>query len=152
MCGNKQFDLFCNLAYLTYFCNERVTRALSVKWIGPVITCTFRRIPEITNCYIVRMYSRKGNMNSFFNWSFNFVFFPGNTGVCRQITLVPSIRDVEWNSVTCPVSPTSLGILSEGIDGADVYSCCASNSRQLMCAGDNKGRLKLYRYPSQPKV
>ncbi|XP_046460220.1 echinoderm microtubule-associated protein-like 2 isoform X2 [Daphnia pulex] len=93
------------------------------------------------SCDNVHLQTNSGD-NELFYW---------NTGVCRQITLVPSIRDVEWNSVTCPVSPTSLGILSEGIDGADVYSCCASNSRQLMCAGDNKGRLKLYRYPSQPK-
>ena len=78
--------------------------------------------------------------------------FLGNTSVCRQITHILSIRDVEWNSVTCPIGPTSLGILSDGTDGVDINSCCASNSRQLMCAGDSKGRLNLYRHPTQPKV
>uniref|UniRef100_A0A0P5J1V7 Echinoderm microtubule-associated protein 1 n=1 Tax=Daphnia magna TaxID=35525 RepID=A0A0P5J1V7_9CRUS len=75
-----------------------------------------------------------------------------NTGVCRQITQPSSMRDMEWSSVTCPIGPTSFGVLSEGSEGTDVNSCCASHSRRLLVSGDDGGRLKLFTYPSsQPK-
>lgn len=63
------------------------------------------------------------------------------------------MRDMEWSSVTCPIGPTSFGVLSEGSEGTDVNSCCASHSRRLLVSGDDGGRLKLFTYPSsQPKV
>ena len=74
----------------------------------------------------------------------------GNALNCRQVTQTSQLRDLEWNSVTCPLSFTAIGTIADD----DVGSCCtSSNSRHLIASGDATGKLKLFSYPaSQPNV
>ncbi|XP_075233880.1 echinoderm microtubule-associated protein-like 2 isoform X2 [Lycorma delicatula] len=75
-----------------------------------------------------------------------------NPGLCRQIPQSSSLRDVEWDTQTCVLSFTTVGIWPEGADGTDVNSCEKSHSNHILATGDDFGKVKLYSYPvCQPK-
>lgn len=86
-------------------------------------------------------------------FQFFFFFLIGNPGLCRQIPQSSSLRDVEWETQTCVLSFTTVGIWPEGADGTDVNACESSHSQSLLATGDDFGKVKLYSYPvCQPKV
>lgn len=83
----------------------------------------------------------------------SYLLLSGNPSLCRQIPQSSSLRDVEWDTQTCVLSFTTVGIWPEGADGTDVNSCERSHSNHLLATGDDFGKVKLYSYPvSQPKV
>lgn len=82
-----------------------------------------------------------------------FLLLPGNAGLCRQITQMSLVRDLDWDSSTCPLGFETLGILPEGNDGTEIVACSSSSSGQLLASGDEAGRVKLFSFPvPHPKV
>jgi hypothetical protein len=60
---------------------------------------------------------------------------------------------VVWESNSCTLTFTTIGIWPEGADGTDVNSCERSHDARVIATGDDFGKLKLYSYPAvQPKV
>ncbi len=73
--------------------------------------------------------------------------------MCRQIPQPSQMRDVEWATLTCPLTFATLGVWPEGADGTDVNACSRSHAGHLMASADDFGRVKLFACPaSQPKV
>lgn len=80
---------------------------------------------------------------------------------CKQITHTQQIRNVEWASNNCSLSPGSFGIWSAvdvdqdtkksgskvTSDGTDINSTCLSNSKRLIVCGDDFGCLNLLAFP-----
>lgn len=71
-----------------------------------------------------------------------------NASICRQITLPSDLRNVDWDTETCPIGFSVLGIWPEGADGSDVNCCTRSHSRKLLVTGDDWGKIKLFSYPA----
>ena len=63
------------------------------------------------------------------------------------------LRDVEWHTVTCPMSWATQGVWSKGMDGTDINHCDRSldshrDGYQLLATGDDFGKVKIFRYPA----
>ncbi|CAE1225149.1 EML1_2 [Acanthosepion pharaonis] len=69
-----------------------------------------------------------------------------------ELTKVKSarvMRDVDWASHTCTLAFTHLGAWSN-LDSNEILTtvgCFTGKTTNYLCAGDNKGRLRLYKYP-----
>ena len=63
-----------------------------------------------------------------------------------QILSPSELRDVEWNSWTCPYGFPTMGVWQEG--DADINACSRSTDMKLVVSGDTGGEVSLYRYPS----
>ncbi|KAF8795097.1 Echinoderm microtubule-associated like protein [Argiope bruennichi] len=75
-----------------------------------------------------------------------------NAGVCRQVSNMSIARDIKWNTQTCTIGFSVLGIWPENADGSDVNTCSRSHSHKLLATGDDFGKVNIYSYPScQPK-
>lgn len=75
-----------------------------------------------------------------------------NPTTCRQITSSSSLKDLAWDSNTCPITFQTIGIWPENADGTDLNSCERTQDLRLMATGDDFGKVKLFSYPvMQPK-
>ncbi|XP_037072676.1 echinoderm microtubule-associated protein-like 2 isoform X2 [Pollicipes pollicipes] len=82
---------------------------------------------------------------------YELLYWTAATG--RQLTQPSELRDTEWASHTCTLAFNSVGIYPEAADGTDVNTCCRTSGGQLMAAGDDWGRVKLFPYPANhPKT
>jgi len=64
-----------------------------------------------------------------------------------------ALKDTVWHTSTCPISWATQGIWAPGYDGTDINHCDASvdthpDGYRILAAGDDFGKVKLYRYPS----
>ena len=62
------------------------------------------------------------------------------------------LRDVEWETATCPISWSTQGIWTKGLDGADINHCDRSehyhpDGYRMLATGDDYSQVKLFRYP-----
>lgn len=63
------------------------------------------------------------------------------------------MRDIEWDTHSCALAFTSLGVWPENADGTDVNTLAKSGDNSLLASGDDWGKVKLFSYPAiQPKV
>lgn len=77
----------------------------------------------------------------------------GNASTCRHITQVSDFRDKRWATNNCTVTFNTVGIWPENADGGNINCCDCSLDLELLVAGDDLGKVKIYNYPvSQPKV
>lgn len=107
------------------------------------------------------------------DWSKDSEYIMSNSGdhevlywhgpTCKQVTHAQQIRNIEWASNNCTLSPNTFGIwasidtesqspssnkqISISLDGTDINSSCVSNSKLFLATGDDFGRLNLYAYP-----
>lgn len=65
-----------------------------------------------------------------------------------QILSSAALRDVEWETWTCPFGFPVMGIWPEGADGTDINTCSRSTNFKLVATGDDFGEVKLFRFPS----
>jgi microtubule-associated protein-like 1/2 len=81
---------------------------------------------------------------------------------CKQLTHAHQIRNLEWSSNNCTLSPKSFGIWGaidveidtrkpglklSTLDGTDVNSTCVSNSKRFLVSGDDFGCLNFHAFP-----
>jgi len=66
---------------------------------------------------------------------------------CKQITSASSLRNIEWFSQTCTLGFNVIGIWPEGADGTDINACSRSRDKQMLCSGDDFGKVHLFKYP-----
>jgi microtubule-associated protein-like 1/2 len=92
------------------------------------------------------------------DWSKDSQFLQSNSGDyellyweaegCRQVTQSSSLRDVEWDTQTCTLGFNVLGVWPEGADGTDINSVARSQDNTLLAAGDDFGKVHLFKYPA----
>lgn len=63
------------------------------------------------------------------------------------IPAASSLRDVTWESFTCPVSWYTQGLHPATPDGGEVTSCDRSRGGRLLLSGDSFGRVALHGFP-----
>jgi len=66
---------------------------------------------------------------------------------CKQITSASSLRNIQWHTQTCTLGFNVIGIWPEGADGTDINSCSRSRDNQMLCSGDDFGKVHLFKYP-----
>ncbi|XP_042903128.1 echinoderm microtubule-associated protein-like 2 isoform X5 [Parasteatoda tepidariorum] len=75
-----------------------------------------------------------------------------NAGVCRQVSNMSIARDLKWQTQTCTIGFSVLGIWPENADGSDVNTCSRSHNQKLIATGDDFGKVNIYSFPAcQPK-
>ncbi|XP_071963512.1 77 kDa echinoderm microtubule-associated protein-like isoform X6 [Antedon mediterranea] len=81
---------------------------------------------------------------------YEILFWTAST--CKQITSSSSMKDTEWATFTCTLGYPVTGIWPEGSDGTDINSVARSNNSNILATGDDFGKVKLFKYPSnRPK-
>ena len=68
----------------------------------------------------------------------------------RQIGSATAMRDVEWATTNCPFSWGCVGVFEDD-DGTNVNSVARHPQQSLLAAGDDHGKVNLYRYPVPAK-
>jgi echinoderm microtubule-associated protein-like 6 len=77
---------------------------------------------------------------------YELTFNDGTTG--RQQKSALSMKDIDWSSWSCPLGwPTQGAWPATAADGTEVSTCDRSQSGITLAAGDQYGRIRLYRYP-----
>ncbi|VDP44411.1 unnamed protein product, partial [Schistosoma mattheei] len=72
---------------------------------------------------------------------------------CRQVVSPSTLRDLEWASQTCTLGWEVAGIWPSDSDGTDVNACDHSPTADILATGDDYGKVKLFKYPTnKPKV
>ncbi|XP_050411565.1 echinoderm microtubule-associated protein-like CG42247 isoform X2 [Patella vulgata] len=66
----------------------------------------------------------------------------------QKVKNARTMRDVDWFTQTCSVGHSLIGPWSN-LEGNEVINVAArSDSREYLVCGDNRGRIRLYKYPS----
>ncbi|CAH8432893.1 unnamed protein product [Schistosoma haematobium] len=72
---------------------------------------------------------------------------------CRQVVSPSTLRDLEWASQTCTLGWEVAGIWPSDSDGTDVNACDHSPTADILATGDDYGKVKLFKYPTnKPKA
>ncbi|CAH8431626.1 unnamed protein product [Schistosoma rodhaini] len=72
---------------------------------------------------------------------------------CRQVVSPSTLRDLEWASQTCTLGWEVAGIWPSDSDGTDVNACDRSPTADILATGDDYGKVKLFKYPTnKPKA
>ncbi|CAH8495818.1 unnamed protein product [Schistosoma rodhaini] len=72
---------------------------------------------------------------------------------CRQVVSPSTLRDLEWASQTCTIGWEVAGIWPSDSDGTDVNACDRSPTADILATGDDYGKVKLFKYPTnKPKA
>lgn len=74
-----------------------------------------------------------------------------DTASGRQMTAASDLKDVAWDTWTCPLGWPVQGIWPPCADGTDVNTVARSHSQVLLATGDDFGKVKLFNYPCVPK-
>ncbi|XP_035829085.1 echinoderm microtubule-associated protein-like CG42247 [Aplysia californica] len=70
-----------------------------------------------------------------------------DTTTMQKIKAARTLRDVKWATHNCPIGHSIIGPW-QNLDRGDVINVVSrSQYRDLMVAGDNRGRLRLYKWP-----
>ncbi|KAF0698173.1 Aste57867_11158 [Aphanomyces stellatus] len=69
----------------------------------------------------------------------------------KQMKSAKALKDVVWDTWTCPLGWPVQGIWPEFADGTDINTVCASNSRIFVATGDDSSNVKVFRYPCLTK-
>ena len=72
-------------------------------------------------------------------------FCDGNSG--EHIPQISTLKDVHWDSWTCPMGWPVQGVWPINKDGTDITAVHRSRSNALVASADNFGRIRLFRYP-----
>mmetsp|Transcript_56787 Transcript_56787/g.179562 ORF Transcript_56787/g.179562 Transcript_56787/m.179562 type:complete len:888 (-) Transcript_56787:309-2972(-) len=67
---------------------------------------------------------------------------------CEQVKFPAAMRDAQWATYTCTLGWPVQGIWPKHADGTDVNACDRSKDQTVLCAVDDFGLVKLFRYPS----
>lgn len=76
---------------------------------------------------------------------YELLFYSSEKGT--QITTPSSLKNVVWATQTCVLGWSVQGIWANTSDGTDINYTDRSHDNQLLCAGDDFGKVRLYRYP-----
>ena len=77
--------------------------------------------------------------------AYELCFFEADTGM--YIPAASRLKDTKWATVTCPLSWPAQGAWSAQNDGLDVGTVDCAVQSPVLAAGDNFGRIRLFRYP-----
>jgi microtubule-associated protein-like 6 len=76
---------------------------------------------------------------------FELTFNDGTTG--RQQKSALSMKDIDWQSWSCPLGWPTQGIWPTAEAHLDITTCDRSQSGTTLASADQHGRIRLYRYP-----
>ena len=77
--------------------------------------------------------------------SYELLFYEAKGGV--HVPTSSALRDTSWSSLTCPLSWGTEGIWPSDADGTDINAVDRSSSTKLLVSGDDRGEVKIFRYP-----
>ncbi len=80
---------------------------------------------------------------------FEMLYFDATSG--KHINSPSQLKDVEFNSWTCPFGWPVQGIWPEEPDGVNINAVCRSKSKKYVAAANAMGTVAIMRYPSLNK-
>ena len=113
---------------------------------------------DVTNGYLCRgVFEKHNSFVTHIDFSKDSQYLRSNCGALElyfsdasngmHLPRASVLKDVEWNTVSCPLSWEAQGLHAPEPLGQEVSACSRSHSGSLIASVDNFGVLRVYRYP-----